>query len=179
MANSTRKSLAGSAAAVAKRVVGRRPSDATAPAEAAPAAKKAPAKKAPAKKVMAVKDGEGTWTKSELNEVRKDLRGQRENLSHLIVEAEHDLEGLMRDAGNGAGHDQADLGATSFERDHELDMVNRERDMIAQIDRALARIIDGSYGICESCEQPIGKMRLMAFPRATLCMSCKQREERR
>ena len=41
------------------------------------------------------------------------------------------------------------------------------------------RIEDGTYGICESCGEPIGKMRLMAFPRATLCMTCKQREERR
>jgi hypothetical protein len=38
---------------------------------------------------------------------------------------------------------------------------------------------EGTYGICESCGEPIGKMRLMAFPRATLCMTCKQREERR
>ena len=37
----------------------------------------------------------------------------------------------------------------------------------------------GSYGICESCGNPIGKMRVMAFPRATLCLTCKQREERR
>ena len=85
----------------------------------------------------------------------------------------------MRDAGDGAGHDQADMGATSFERDQELTVVNNERDMLAQIDRALARIDDGTYGVCESCGEPIGKMRVMAFPRATLCMSCKQREERR
>ena len=51
--------------------------------------------------------------------------------------------------------------------------------MLAQIDRALARIHDGTYGVCESCGNPIGKMRVMAFPRATLCMTCKQREERR
>ena len=50
---------------------------------------------------------------------------------------------------------------------------------IAQIDRALARIDDGTYGVCESCGNAIGKMRLMAFPRATLCLTCKQREERR
>jgi len=85
----------------------------------------------------------------------------------------------MRDAGDGAGHDQADLGATSFERDHELTVLNNERDKLAQIERALGRIDDGTYGVCESCGNPIGKMRLMAFPRATLCMTCKQREERR
>ena len=85
----------------------------------------------------------------------------------------------MRDAGDGAGQDQADVGATSFERDHELTVLAKERDAIEQIDRALAHIDDGSYGVCDSCGNPIGKNRLMAVPHATLCMSCKQREERR
>ena len=44
---------------------------------------------------------------------------------------------------------------------------------------ALERLETGTYGNCESCGQPIGKARLQAFPRATLCVSCKQREERR
>ena len=100
-------------------------------------------------------------------------------LRHELHDQEEELAGLMRDAGDGAGHDQADMGATSFERDHELTVVNNARDMLAQTERALARIDDGTYGVCESCGNPIGKMRLMAFPRATLCMSCKQREERR
>jgi RNA polymerase-binding transcription factor DksA len=51
--------------------------------------------------------------------------------------------------------------------------------MLAQVEHALERIADGTFGVCESCAEPVGKMRLMAFPRATLCLSCKQREERR
>ncbi len=213
MASSTRKSLAGSAAAAAKKVIGRRASTEAATAKKvakkapeakkapaakkvaakapaakkvaakAPAAKKAPGKKAPGKKApvssLVVKEGEGSWTKAELNEVLEELHGQHDKLAHVIEDAELELAGLMKDAGDGAGHDQADMGATSFERDHELTVVNIERDMVAQIDKALARIEDGTYGICESCSQPIGKMRLMAFPRATLCLPCKQREERR
>jgi DnaK suppressor protein len=58
-------------------------------------------------------------------------------------------------------------------------VVNSERDKLAQIERAFTYLADGTYGICESCGEPIGKMRLMAFPRATLCVTCKQREERR
>ncbi len=152
-----------------------------APAKKAPA-KKAPAKKAPAKKASAplvVLQGEDAWTKAELAEVVAELTEQRSRLVVEIHDQEEELAGLMRDSGDGAGHDQADVGATSFERDYELIVVSNARDMIAQIDRALARIDDGSYGICESCGQPIGKMRLMAFPRATLCLSCKQRQERR
>ena len=128
---------------------------------------------------LAFSDGETEWSAAELDEVLGDLHGQRERIVHMMELQEVELNGLMRDSGDGAGHDQADVGATSFERDHELILMNQEREMLAQIDRALARIDDGTYGVCESCGEPIGKMRVMAFPRATLCLSCKQREERR
>jgi RNA polymerase-binding protein DksA len=152
-------------------------------ATAKTAAKKAPARKAATKKAapaaLVVKEGEDKWTKAELDEVLTDLNEHAARLRTELHDQEEELAGLMRDAGDGAGHDQADMGATSFERDHELTVVNNARDMLAQTERALARIDDGTYGVCESCGNPIGKMRLMAFPRATLCMSCKQREERR
>ena len=140
--------------------------------------KNAPAKKA-ALSALVVKEGEDDWTKAELAEVLDELNKDRVHASEIVTAQERELDGLMRDAGDGAGHDQADMGATSFERDYELTVLANERDKVAQIDRALTRIDDGSYGVCESCGHAIGKMRLMAFPRATLCMSCKQREERR
>ncbi len=172
---------------------------AAAPAPApTPATKATPAKKASVKKTMstksavsasaasaaalgdlAVREGEEAWTEVELEGVLEELHEQRAHSAEILEHQELELSGLMRDAGDGAGHDQADMGATSFERDHELTVLNIERDKVAQIDRALARIADGTYGVCESCGNPIGKMRVMAFPRATLCMTCKQREERR
>jgi RNA polymerase-binding protein DksA len=148
-------------------------------------AKKAPVKKAAAKKTsaapgkLAVKADEKPWTKKELDQVRGELMADRERLRSELNMAEHELHDLMRDAGDGAGNDQADVGSTTFERDHEMSLANNARDMLAQTERALLRIEAGTYGICESCGEPIGKMRLMAFPRATLCLSCKQREERR
>ena len=171
------------------------------PATTAAPAKKAPARKAPARKAaarktgsarsasstaakapvgeLAVKEGEEAWTKAELKEVLDELHEQRDHSVEILRQQENELTGLMRDSGDGAGHDQADMGATSFERDHELTVLNIEREKVAQIDRALARIENGTYGVCESCGNPIGKMRVMAFPRATLCLTCKQREERR
>jgi DnaK suppressor protein len=140
--------------------------------------KKTTPRKAP-RSALVVKEGEGAWTKAELKEVVADLNAQRAHIDEIIEAQEAELSGLLRDSGDGAGQDQADMGATSFERDHELTVLNNERDKLAQIERALGRIHDGSYGVCESCGNPIGKMRLMAFPRATLCMTCKQREERR
>ncbi|MCB0909839.1 MAG: TraR/DksA C4-type zinc finger protein, partial [Nocardioidaceae bacterium] len=113
---------------------------------------------------LAVKPGESKWTKAELSEVLAELHDHRDRISRLLADQETELAGLMRDAGDGAGHDQADMGSTTFERDQELTVVNNEREMLAQIDRALARIDDGTYGICESCGEPIGKLRVMAFP---------------
>jgi RNA polymerase-binding protein DksA len=151
------------------------------------AATKAPAKKAPAKKTPAaassktlrVKADESPWTTAELNEVKGELNAERDRLRSELNLAEHELHDLMRDAGDGAGNDQADVGSKTFERDHEMSLARNARDMLEQTEKALARIADGSYGQCESCGEPIGKMRLMAFPRATLCLTCKQREERR
>jgi DnaK suppressor protein len=51
--------------------------------------------------------------------------------------------------------------------------------MLEQAQQAYRLFEAGHYGICESCGQPIGKDRLQVFPRATMCMACKQREERR
>jgi DnaK suppressor protein len=128
---------------------------------------------------LVVREGEEAWTKTELDEVLDELRGQQAHSLRVLTVQEAELSGLMKDSGDGAGQDQADMGATSFERDHELTVLNSERDKLAQIERALLAIGEGTYGVCESCGDPIGKMRLMAFPRATLCMPCKQREERR
>ena len=96
-----------------------------------------------------------------------------------ITVAEHDLAGLMRDAGDGAGDDQADAGTATFEREQEISLANNSREMLDQSEHALERIALGTYGICESCGNPVGKLRLQAFPRATLCRSCKQKQERR
>ena len=87
--------------------------------------------------------------------------------------------GLMRDAGDSAGEDQADAGSKTFEREHEISVANNSREMLLQSLHALDRIADRSYGVCESCGNPIGKLRLQAFPRATLCMPCKTKQERR
>jgi DnaK suppressor protein len=140
----------------------------------------APAK-SPAKSPTSfkVKDGEAPWTAAEVEELRGELVADAVHLKEEIRDAEQEIVGLLRDGGDGAGNDQADVGSTTLERDHEMSLANNARDMLDQIERALSRIDDGTYGVCESCGQAIGKGRLQAFPRATLCVSCKEREERR
>ena len=94
-------------------------------------------------------------------------------------ETEAEMEDLISAAGVGAGDDQADAGTKTFEREHEMSLVYNARDMVLQTERAIDRIEKKTYGICEECGAFIGKSRLQVFPRATLCMSCKQKEERR
>jgi RNA polymerase-binding transcription factor DksA len=60
-----------------------------------------------------------------------------------------------------------------------MSLVINARDMVLQTERALDRIDNKTYGNCEECGHAIGKARLQVFPRATLCMICKQKEERR
>ena len=128
---------------------------------------------------LRVRNSEKPWRVKELTAVRTELETDIARLRNEISRAELDLAGLMRDAGDGAGDDQADAGTKTFEREQEISLANNAREMFDQSGRALARIIDGSYGVCESCGNPIGKNRLLAFPRATLCMTCKSKQERR
>ncbi|WP_327633947.1 TraR/DksA C4-type zinc finger protein [Kribbella sp. NBC_00482] len=126
-----------------------------------------------------VKPGEEPWTAAELAELRAELEGEVEHLTQEIKDAEQEIAGLFRDGSDGAGNDQADVGSTTLERYHELTLANNARDMLNQIEFALTRIDDGTYGVCDNCGNAIGKGRLQAFPRATLCVSCKERQERR
>jgi len=128
---------------------------------------------------LRVRENEKPWTVKELATVRAELDADIARLQKEISLAELDLAGLMRDIGDGAGDDPADAGTATFEREQEISLANNAREVFAQSARALARLVDGSYGICESCGSPIGKNRLLAFPRATLCLTCKSKQERR
>lgn len=128
---------------------------------------------------FAVREGEEPWTASELEAVADELIDETSRLQRELAEADRGLSELLRNSGDGAGDDQADSGSSALEREHELSMLNNTKDLLAQNTHALERIRVGTYGSCESCSEPIGKARLQAFPRATLCVSCKQREERR
>jgi DnaK suppressor protein len=128
---------------------------------------------------LPVRPGEEPWTDAELKQVRTELEAESVGLRADIAKADSDIAERLTDSVRDAGDDQADAGTKAFERDHELALTQNARHLLEQGDRALARIDAGTYGVCESCGRPIGKARLLAFPRATLCVECKQREERR
>lgn len=147
-------------------------------ASAVTAPTKAPAKKT-AKKALVVREDESPWTAKELREVRAEIEANIALLRTEVAHAESELSDLLRDSGDGAGDDQADAGAKTYEREQEIALADNAREMLHQNEHALERLDDGTYGVCESCGQPIGKLRLQAAPRATLCMRCKTKQERR
>jgi len=128
---------------------------------------------------VVIGEASGEWTQAEIDEIEAELRSDIARIAAEIEMSEADLSDLMRNAGVGAGDDSADAGGKVLEREQELTLTQHLRLLLEQSRRALERLADGSYGVCEQCAQPIGKLRLQAFPRATLCVACKQKTERR
>ena len=128
---------------------------------------------------LAVGGAEEPWGDAELAEVRAELEADVARVRAELDELATDFEGLLRNPGDGAGDDQADVGNANFEREHEISLARKSAEVLRQSERALERMDDGTYGVCESCGGPIGKLRLQAVPRATLCMTCKKKQERR
>src|SRR5580700_7210960 len=109
-----------------------------------------------------------------LNKVREHLL---ETKARLLEEMETDLK-AHREGNKDEGMDAYDLA--SEERDREINFIlsDREQAKIKEIDDALARFADGSYGICESCGLEIGEERLDALPFTRVCRDCQQDQER-
>ncbi|WP_432128698.1 TraR/DksA family transcriptional regulator [Streptomyces sp. bgisy082] len=128
---------------------------------------------------LAVRPGEDPWTPEEVAEARNGLQAEVLRLRSELAHSQEELTGLMRDSGDGAGDDQADTGTKNITREHELALAANAREMLEQTEHALERLDAGTYGLCEVCGRPIGKARMQAFPRATLCVEDKQRQERR
>jgi DnaK suppressor protein len=126
-----------------------------------------------------VRAGETPWSVEEVQEIADELTTELARLRVELAQADAELSALLRYSGDGAGDDQADSGSSALEREQELTLVNNTRDLLEQNLHALDRLGATGFGTCESCGEAIGKARLQAFPRATLCVTCKAREERR
>lgn len=103
-----------------------------------------------------------------LDELRDDLRNQLGELG--ANPDEESLESGDFDFGF------ADSAQSTAERGKVLALIDRLRGQLREVERALRKIDDGTYGLCDRCGQPIGIERLEALPYSTLCVSCKQKE---
>ena len=121
-----------------------------------------------------------TRSAAETKKINTALVERRDELQAEYDRTLGEITELQRDRlTDSAGDDQADTGTKTGEREQEITLANNLLDRITQVERAIDRLGTGNYGWCERCGNAIPVERLAAFPVATLCVSCKQLEERR
>lgn len=116
----------------------------------------------------------------ELEEFRQMLEAERDRLTEELEAIEEHLpevEQVSVDASGGYDEDLADVASDTFEREKGIAIENSVHELLQQVEEALDRIEEGTFGTCEICGQPIHPERLRALPYARLCIHCKAREE--
>jgi DnaK suppressor protein len=113
-------------------------------------------------------------TKKELKRFQELLEEKRRE---ILERARKTLsEGMTLDTDDLA--DEMDLASSEYLQSFEFRLRGREKSLLTKLDLALRKIEDGRFGICEVCEEQIGKKRLEARPETSLCIRCKEDQER-
>ena len=106
----------------------------------------------------------------EAGDFRKLLEAERERVMSALAAMREDGQRTMDEEVGVPGGVGADTASITFERELGSGLEEGAQQALARIDRALARIEEGTYGTCERCGNPIGRERLEARPSATLCI---------
>jgi RNA polymerase-binding protein DksA len=122
------------------------------------------------------------FSKKELDVYKEKLFGLKDDILNQIrdisqdtlMKSQKDMSGDI----SGYGTHLADVATDNYERDFNLSLVSNERKIILDIDAALKRIEDKTYGVCEVCKKLIAKNRLNALPHARYCRKCKEKLEK-
>jgi len=110
--------------------------------------------------------------KEKVEKYRKELLARRERIAEdlrLMTTQLINDEVVYTDA--------VDQAAADTDKNFTLQMKNRDRNVLWQIDEAIKRLDDGSFGVCEHCGESISEGRIEAFPFTTLCIDCKSEFE--
>ncbi len=109
------------------------------------------------------------------------LKRKDEVLDEIKHISEDTLKKSQKDASgdiSGYTYHMADVASDTYDREFSLGLVSNERKIIYELDDALKRIEEGTYGICELCKGLITKTRLKAIPHARLCLKCQEKKEK-
>ena len=122
------------------------------------------------------------YSKAKLNIFRKSIESKLENVQHDMVDIKDNLHkttsgsiSLSQDSVYSVH--MADAGTDSYEREKGFHFMNRESNYYKHLTRALGRINDGTFGICQICDELIPEERMMEVPNATKCVQCKENEK--
>lgn len=123
------------------------------------------------------------FDKKSLDQFKKILIKRKEEINDEINHISSDT--LMRSqkeaSGDNSGYSyhMADVATDNYDREFSLGLASNERDTLYEIDAALQKIKDGSFGLCEDCEKAISKTRLKAVPYAKSCIKCQEAKEKK
>jgi DnaK suppressor protein len=113
-------------------------------------------------------------TKKELAKFKELLEGKRRD---VVDRARQTLtENMTLDPSDLP--DEMDLASAEYTQSFEFRLRGRDKSLLSKLDLAIKKIDDGTFGNCESCDEPIGKKRLEARPETSLCIRCKEDQER-
>jgi DnaK suppressor protein len=112
--------------------------------------------------------------KKQIEELKAQLE---ETQSRIINNAKRTLKGEIEFADEDLP-DEMDMASSIYEQNLSLRLRGRERALLDKVQAALLRIEEGGFGICQECEEKISLARLRARPVATLCIQCKDEQER-
>ena len=115
-------------------------------------------------------------TSIDTSEFRARLEAERKRIAEAIANFHEDSPRNLEDelgeiAGRGSDNHLGDMASVTFERELDEGLEEGAQQTLVQIDRALARLDDGTYGLSERCGEPINVERLLARPAATLCIN--------
>ena len=120
-------------------------------------------------------------TKAEINSYRRRLLALKKRIGADLSELEE--EALRPVGGESAGNmsdvpvHPADLGTENYEEEAALELLENEEHLLMEVNDALARIEQGTFGVCENCHKPISKERLDALPYARYCIRCARKPQ--
>lgn len=122
-------------------------------------------------------------SKKELNDFKKLILDKKEEILEGIKHISEDtLKKSQKDAAgdiSGYTYHMADVATDTYDREFSLSLASSEREALYELDDALKRIEEGTFGVCEECKSLIAKNRLKAVPYAKLCVKCKEKKEKR
>ena len=121
-------------------------------------------------------------TKKELTEFRKLILKRKEEIDDEIKHISDDtLKKSQKEASgdiSGYTYHMADVATDNYDREFSLGLASNERRTLYELDDALKRIADETFGYCDECKGSISKIRLKAVPSARLCIKCQEKREK-
>ena len=119
--------------------------------------------------------------KTELDKYKKLLLKKKEEILQAVRHIEQEtLSRSQRDASgdlSGYAMHMADTATDNYDREFALSLASNAQQLLYEIDEALKRVKEKSFGNCQLCEKPIPKKRLSVIPYASLCIACQAKEE--